>query len=83
MRLYRWPRASVHDALRFIEEKPDLEVENRTRFGAAVQAFAAGAEFADELLVARAREVGCTALVTFDVSLQRRHASVAIPPGKS
>jgi len=79
-RLYRWPRASVQAALRFIEEKPDLEVEDRARFGAALRGFAAGADLADELIITQAREAECTALATFDTALLQRHASFAVKP---
>ncbi len=79
-RLYRWPRASVQAALQFIEEKPDLEVEDRARFGAALRAFAAGADLADELVISEARAAECTALATFDTALQQRHAPFAVKP---
>lgn len=80
-RLYRWPRASVDGALHFIEEKPDLEVEDRARFAAAIRAFAAGADLADELIISQARAAPCTALATFDTALLQRHASFAVKPG--
>lgn len=79
-RLYRWPRGSVLAALQFIEEKPDLEVENRVRFGGAVRAFAGGADLADELIISQARAAKCTALATFDAALQERHGPFAVRP---
>jgi rRNA-processing protein FCF1 len=40
----------------------------------------AGGDFADELVVARARADGCMALATFDTALQGRHPAFVIKP---
>ncbi len=77
---YRWERTQIAAALRRLAAKPDVEFANRDQVDAALIALEAGGDFADELILARARADGCSALATFDLDLARRHPDFVIKP---
>jgi predicted nucleic-acid-binding protein len=77
---FRWEPAEVVAALRRLAAKPDVEFANRHSFTAAVNALQNGGDFADELIISSAREEDCSALATFDASLQKRHPEFTVAP---
>ena len=77
---FRWDRPQIAAALRRLAGKPDVEFADRDHVAAALKALEAGGDFADELIVGRAREDGCASLATFDTALQARHPKFALQP---
>jgi predicted nucleic-acid-binding protein len=77
---FRWERQHIATALRRLAAKPDVVFADRDHVIAALKALEAGADFADELLVADARTRDCAALVTFDGALHAKHPGFAIAP---
>lgn len=77
---FRWERPQIAAALRRLAGKPDVEFADRDHVAAALKALEAGGDFADELIVGRAREDGCASLATFDTALQARHPKFALQP---
>ncbi len=67
---YRLGRAAIADAVRALLEAEHLTFESADRCLRAVRRYAAGkGGFADYLIAERARDAGCTQVVTFDQDL--------------
>ena len=77
---FRGERQQIAAAIRRLASKPDVGFADRDQVMDALRALEAGGDFADELIVARARADGCSALATFDTALQGRHPDVVINP---
>ena len=75
---FRWEPAPIATALRRLAAKPDVEFTDRHGFTAAVKALETGGDFADELIISSAREEVCSALATFDGSLQKHHPEFTV-----
>jgi len=77
---FRWDRGQIAAALRRLAAKPDVKFADQDRVTAAIKAFEAGGDFADELIVGLAREEGCSALASFDLALKERHPGFVVLP---
>jgi predicted nucleic-acid-binding protein len=80
LRLYRFSRQEVCTILRDFLGKTDVVFEDEAAVSAAVHEMEAGGDLADTLIVAKAREHGCSGVATFDEDLVRRHPNFAVRP---
>ncbi len=77
---FGWERAPIAAALRRLAAKPDVQFADPDRVAAAIQAFEAGNDFADELIVSFAHQEGCSALASFDTALHKCHPDFVVQP---
>ena len=77
---YGWSRPQLVETVRRLAGRLDVDFEDRTRVMDAVRELEAGGDFADALIVSRARGLGCSGLATFDADLARRHPDFVIRP---
>lgn len=68
---YGHPSDAVLTALEGLTQSDDLMVQERRQVHAAMRAARDGAVFADALIGAAARQVGCAEIVTFDQGASR------------
>ena len=73
-------RPDVVRLLRALLARGDLVFEDVDRVMAGVLALETGGDFADALVVAKARAQGCERLASFDADLSRRHPDFALKP---
>ena len=77
--VYRQPKAELLKALQALLDEPMFGFENRPAVAAALAAFeAAACGFADCLILAKNRAMGCAATVTFDQRMQPLDGAVAL-----
>jgi len=60
----------VRALLLVLPERSDVVFEDEGRIHAALHAYEAGMDFADGLIIARARAAGCSRLASFDGRLK-------------
>lgn len=71
-RCYSFSPVEVQTVLNAFCERTDIEFEDRARVMSAISASAKGEDFADILIVEKARKIGCKTFVSFDRRLQKR-----------
>ena len=79
-RLYRYSRHEVVTVLQSLLDRTDFTVEDRQGTQQAVRDMAAGGDFADALVAAKARTQGCSHLATFDEEMAARHPDFVTRP---
>lgn len=73
-RSYGFSKDDVKAVLLALLGRSDAVIEDEEGIRSALRAYEAGLDFADGLIIARARAAGCSRLATFDVRL-KAHAS--------
>lgn len=80
---YRADKKSILAALQSLLDTAMFAFEHRATVQQAMQSFAAGkAGFADCLILARNRRLGCTATLTFDKALARHDGAEWLGGGR-
>lgn len=78
--VYAFNRAELASALEALVSRSDLVFEDGKRVRHAIRHFTEGGDFADGLILDRARAAGCTALASFDRQLKKRFPDFIITP---
>lgn len=76
-RVYGWERSEIAEMLARLLTVHNLIFEDEGRIRGALHAVRSGADLADELIVARARERDCRDLASFDLGVAKRHPKFA------
>ncbi len=78
--LYDWTDKEVADAYQRLLTIHNLGFEDESRLRDALRAMNDGADFSDELIIERCREMGCQRMASFDKKLAKRHAGFVMAP---
>ena len=70
---YGFSRVEVVEVLRAFLSRADFITEDEERVTNAVEAYAKGGDFADELIYSQAATHDCVSLASFDEQLVKRH----------
>ena len=79
-RVYNFSTDEVRTVISDLLGRRDVVFENDDAVRAGLRAVERGGDFADALIVAKAREFDCTSLATFDGNLAARNSGFAFRP---
>ena len=79
-RLYHFSRDETATVLQSLLDRTDFVVEDRQETQRAVRNMARGRDFADALILSKARTKGCSRLATFDEELAEHHPDFVVRP---
>ncbi len=78
--LYHWTPDEVADVFGRLLTVHNLIFENEGRIRGALRALRQGADFSDELIVDRCRDMGCKSLASFGKGMFKRHRGFVTTP---